>query len=1487
MNDPLGLFSSNFDKDPLGLFEKKPEKNFSLSNAIGFAGAGIGNMADTALSTLAGSVAALAGDKEAALSIDEEMRNRRAIRSKWYTDPSFAEKAVGIVGTLPAQMVGMGLSPAETALIAKDAGESNTNVLKAAATDAAFNTIGMVIPGFKQGSLAVRAGTGAAVNAGQDYASKLAIQQMLETEQGKQAFQPTLEDAALAGVIGGGLGAALGRSPTPSQRPTPAQMEADFKARAEKESRLTFAEKQARALQGAAGEGVIHVDSEGVGFRGLPDQGTLLAKEQQRIAMQAELDAMAKQTTDAETFRPTDGLDGQRALWDIDESVQARHPYQAEFGEWRVDENGIPIRADLSMEAQADQAPLQRDLFVDQNGEFAKYQDTGFYDNTGALVETPTKSMQQALDELGWAQKRGALKKSGLMYGDLEASGQLKAAAMEADTASPQARSGDPSLTPMQRWGKQAGAVNPEVFTEGFRKIKDLANGVRLYATGLGDRIAIEAVKNGEKIAGGEFKPTDFKDPAKAALFADVIVSDQKGTAPEIYKFASELGNDIVPSKIQTDSGKALWNKFQREGLAKGITRPYIPKSQRGSLLVKWGSDSNKAEVLQKLPGMKKALGAFVPEKLTVDEVIERAKTTGEKDVQQNILQRGANWFTKGALFQAQKTGNSFIAKTAQDWLQADRTSRGQIQQYIHDETAPAFRAMSNDEAATVGNLLNLADKFQEKITPEMMDKYGFSEKQKAAVDSHQRLMDKAFTAINEARAAAGKDPIDRRTAYAAMRAEGDFKRLVYKLNEKGEKEVVGVIGSNFSTKGAMGALRKDSTMKFIKDLEAKGYEVGEERSFRGFSNRNQGQLAFQQAMEHMAETNPATKEFLDVISQISQDNAYAFLNTKKHTLTKKGVFGMEGRKEWVSEYQNAKDLLESQLLYAENAFRWAEYSKAMQETKKLLSSDVDMPNAKQWIERYTNNAMGINPSVLGKNIEDTVNQAFTSMGIGPTAVQKGGAVARQTINTLLLGLNPGFLLTQMIQPSMALPALSSYLKTKGVGNTELLMADYFAWGVAAGTKKLLNSKNISALEAEAFDYAKKNSVYVTDLVDTSTKARKDVGYAFDKIGSFLSAPLEASTRSSVFMAYVKLLNDSGMSKADGLFETAHNLTDVTMVNYNKIERPMAFNSMGLIGDLGVNLQSFKFNELSKLSLFVREAAKDKSFSPILTQMATYIVAAGVMGIPGYQELESLYKEITKALSKPDSLTLRVLETQAELSKKLGVEDKKVMSHGVPSLMGVDLSKRLSMSNLAPDTMLDFMFPGASKLTAIAGAGYQLAKNPTDEMTQKNFVREALPIGVTGPLDRTWFEQDVEGGRAGINRTDLMRSTGASITPGPLRNEEDRFWKTLGMTGINESVQKDKLWQLKEQDMAYAELRSKALSKMIRKAYVSDSYAENIADYIAAQGDADTLERELSEKLKAGSISAITAAKIKAATAKTIPQMRGAQRTMEALGENE
>ena len=52
----------------------------------------------------------------------------------------------------------------------------------------------------------------------------------------------------------------------------------------------------------------------------------------------------------------------------IDQPLQGRvvSPYEAVPGDWRVDENGMPIKADLSMELQNLQEPLQRNLWGDE-----------------------------------------------------------------------------------------------------------------------------------------------------------------------------------------------------------------------------------------------------------------------------------------------------------------------------------------------------------------------------------------------------------------------------------------------------------------------------------------------------------------------------------------------------------------------------------------------------------------------------------------------------------------------------------------------------------------------------------------------------------------------------------------------------------------------------------------------------------------------------------------------------------------------------------------------------------------------------------------------------------------------------------------------------------------------------------------------------------------------------------------------------------------
>jgi len=203
---PLIPFDGQLDDEPIGGKlvpfegeldnEPKKKKKASLGTAVKSSFANVGNMADTALSTLAGSAAALFGDEQEAIRIADEMEARRASRNQWANpdqeEIGFGGKVAGALATLPLQVAGMGFSPAETTRTALEAGETNEAARRAGLIDAAGNALGVAIPGFKQGSMAVRAATGAGVNAAQDVATKLAIQSQLETEAGKRAFAPTL-----------------------------------------------------------------------------------------------------------------------------------------------------------------------------------------------------------------------------------------------------------------------------------------------------------------------------------------------------------------------------------------------------------------------------------------------------------------------------------------------------------------------------------------------------------------------------------------------------------------------------------------------------------------------------------------------------------------------------------------------------------------------------------------------------------------------------------------------------------------------------------------------------------------------------------------------------------------------------------------------------------------------------------------------------------------------------------------------------------------------------------------------------------------------------------------------------------------------------------------------------------------------------------------------------------------------------------------------
>jgi len=235
---------------------------------------------------------------------------------------------------------------------------------------------------------------------------------------------------------------------------------------------------------------------------------------------------------------------------------------------WVTDENGMPIRADRSMEAQNVQEPLQRNLWGDELPQQHEQ-------------ENPS-SLTQAIDNMppGSAREAGVSRLRSLWDGLTERRGSMANREMGTSGAI------------RGRGRSQRGVVNPDVFAETFRKTKDIGEGFILQAKGVGNGLNVTIHgPNGEELGGAVFNKTNnFDPPHMVDAFSPAVRSKLHGGAAEIYKFVSELGNDIVPSRNLTpdqklpngdvrSGGRTMWKGFEESGLSQGRR---IPRGQSG-----------------------------------------------------------------------------------------------------------------------------------------------------------------------------------------------------------------------------------------------------------------------------------------------------------------------------------------------------------------------------------------------------------------------------------------------------------------------------------------------------------------------------------------------------------------------------------------------------------------------------------------------------------------------------------------------------------------------------------------------------------------------------------------------------------------------------------------------------------------------------------------------------------------------------------------
>lgn len=817
-----------------------------------------------------------------------------------------------------------------------------------------------------------------------------------------------------------------------------------------------------------------------------------------------------------------------------------------------------------------------------------------------------------------------------------------------------------------------------------------------------------------------------------------------------------------------------------------------------------------------------------------------------------------------GGLYKQLETNNPIIRKTFAAVSEAYNRAHTNIRNAIQDPDIglPAlFRKMTKQEAGDWWAARQVAEG-EMNLTRVQMEEMGWSEKQIQMNKRFDEITNYVFDKMNAARQIAGKGPIDKRIGYLAGQASGDFRRLVYKLDEQGNKQVIGILGSDIRKvldRRVAALLKEHPEWKVDHEIMAN----------RG--KRENRQKAFEDAVEMLAENNPDTKALIDAYDNILKSDAYNYMNAKKHTMQKKGVFGTEGFKRDVDAWTNAKEGMASQIRYIEKMFNWVEMSKAVDEVRPLLTDDsINMPNAKRWSSDYIDRALGIQNSEIGAALDGVISAVGNKMGVGHSAIDRGLGATKNVVSKYLLGYgNPLFLAINLVQPAVASPAIRSLLKGRGLDiSSGTITRGAMDFALMQAHEKFGVGK-LDSVTKEIYNEGKKRNIFGSEIFEHSphlTKGR----YRMNKIAEAGISTVEGVTRGTVFTAMSKLLHENGY-RGTKLFDIAENLTNQIMTDYRNFEAPAVYKNMGSIGEMAVTLQRYKHNSLSNLAMLAREAKRNKNYRPLVTAITAGIATSGLSGMLGFNEADFLYQKATQMMGKPDTLTRLLLDSGAPDALTYG---------GISALTGLDMSKRFGMA-LFPDNPAGALFPGISRLGEVAESGFNLAKDPTDVTNAQRFARDVVPNTFRGAMDRAFFETP----------------EGLAINPRTLegtveRDETDKFAKGIGGVGLNESKTKSRLYQESLVDKKIAERRQSVTNKILNDLYQIDPKDKEAIrayfnegdgvqlkqDFIDAEGNIDNLVSAVDKFRKGGVTTALQRKMLQAAAAKKEGDLKKAKR---------
>lgn len=1165
----------------------------------------------------------------------------------------------------------------------------------------------------------------------------------------------------------------------------------------------------------------------------------------------------------------------------------------------RIDENGMPIRADRSMEAANLENPLQRNLWGDElPRQSAQEAPRGI---TAAIDRMPPGEARQAGIDMLTGNRPTLKEATGNLLSVIAEGTGAKLNMMEGGKLAPALKdfahalfdAGHTTLAKAMRmgqeaagasWGRVVGAFKTawkNAFAEragidlkwletSTNATKNLKGGIRLVMRGGEDGPSVHAFRGETEIGNLKLMVNDFANPTThSKLVPGFVTVDQanrrQGIAKEMYLFAREQGNTVIPSSAQTGQGQKMSASFQKQGIYGGPLKAQrnIPRGQRGGIDLKAIEEGIKrmagqvsSATSKTLPLVAKVPPANSMETPTLPATILKKNELREKTQASSLLRQIAPEYDSVTTVQEATT----LAKDAKDinanpvrdatisgingltMLKRDNPvlnfARYALQTYRNaatkfskdfitspDGVATTYAKLKGQDRVQAVEVLREAAAAQIEITPENIKKLGLKPAQEAYILSVRKMLDAQWAMAADSLQMAGRTPFEKRAGYLPSLFTGSYKSLIGEMKNGvfTTREIVQA-DTRWGHKAAVDAALKANPGHVVRELPRTGLkQMGRSSNlFNGFND----------IMNVIAKHDPRFAE-LQMAAQMKINEAnHGLMNFDVHELNKKGIRGAVGDSRVLSREKNAAELGKAIIDFGEQGADYYASQKALNDIGEVITSpDVaHMPNTIAVVADHLKHVTGQNLNPLGNALNWGIDGLFKAVGVSPKVPLAAARGFKTAMGIHMMGIyNPTFTALQLTQlVTGALPESLKVGSKLGVdittsATTAPLALSMLKYGKAAGVEV-----PVAPHMRAAFQYAQDHGIMDFSELEIAHKATRNKNInRVEAVGAFPISLGEKLTRPPVFMTFADMFHKFGLADSEA-FMAAQHATNMAMGDYHPNERPKIYQALGLVGEFGGALTTFKHNAITNLALRGKDAVyKDSGGKRMITPALAAIAAAslfqGISGMPGFDEMDAMYQWATNQMGKRQGITETALKQVPDWGK-----------YGyLSSSSGLDFHSRMSMSRALPEMTGAALSPQLAALADIGLKAYAYGKFK-DEQSYKDFVRSITPSVLKGAMEDKMLTDD---------KGFVSNPAGELMNEQP-RNANERMWrKFAAVKPLRESVEQKDVYidakSIKEREEA-----QKVISQRFRQAFAAgdqkgmDSLAQM---YYDKEGDPSVL----------------------------------------------